>query len=168
MKIIECYGNESNMISQELHPSRCETCTKIRCLLNPEYPGASKKYDSATLVTIREWISTHGCSTHSDSIKRTEFSQDYLNLPHDIKNKKLLEYIDLKIEALKQSKYKSHLIKLKPERREMVRRQIRGRLLELVALKTVIHRGDYEKESVLEPLRRNNLNNKEKLVCNRH
>jgi hypothetical protein len=68
---------------------------------------------------------------------------------HSQKNKALLDYINLRITQLKNSKSTEKIKRIDEKRREIIRRQIRGRILELVHMKRVIANGDYEKESVL-------------------
>ena len=57
---------------------------------------------------------------------------------HSEQNKLLFEYIDLRIRRLQKSKATEELLKFPPKRRDLIRRQIRGRILELVSLKSVI------------------------------
>jgi hypothetical protein len=66
-------------------------------------------------------------------------------LNHSQQNKNLLEFIDKRLVKLKQNKSTEEILKLSPKRRELYRKQIRGRILELVHLKGVIARGDYDK-----------------------
>lgn len=61
---------------------------------------------------------------------------------HSEQNKELFEYIDLRIRSLKFSKREAALKKYPSKRREMIRRQITGRILELAWLKSVIARHD--------------------------
>ena len=57
---------------------------------------------------------------------------------HSEQNKELFEYIDLRIDQLIYNKRESRLKKYPSKRREMIRRQIIGRLYELKNLKSII------------------------------
>jgi uncharacterized membrane protein YgaE (UPF0421/DUF939 family) len=57
---------------------------------------------------------------------------------HSEQNKELFEYIDLRIRELMYSKRESILRKYPAKRREMIRRQITGRIYELKHLKSII------------------------------
>ena len=59
---------------------------------------------------------------------------------HSEQNKVLFEYIDLRIRLLQYAKRTDAIKRLRIKKREIVRRQIRGRILELVSLKSVIAR----------------------------
>jgi uncharacterized protein HemY len=148
-----------------MHPLRCENCDKTLCQIHPEYPGINMRYRYTELTNIREAVSYIGCASHPANKKQKEKElQKYCQtFPHAERNRTLLDYIDLKISSLKRAKNPEYLSKIKPAQREMVNRQIRGRILELTALKSAINRGDYEKESILKPLRNQDINHEEKL-----
>jgi len=57
---------------------------------------------------------------------------------HSEQNKELFEYIDLRIRELTYQKRANTLKKYPSKRREMIRRQITGRIFELKHLKSVI------------------------------
>ena len=59
---------------------------------------------------------------------------------HSEQNKELFEYIDLRIRELTYAKREAILKKYPAKRREMIKRQITGRVYELKHLKSVIAR----------------------------
>jgi hypothetical protein len=59
---------------------------------------------------------------------------------HSEQNKELFDYIDLRIRELTYAKREAILRKYPSKRREMIRRQITGRIYELKHLKSIIAR----------------------------
>ena len=60
---------------------------------------------------------------------------------HSEQNKELFEFIDLRIGQLKEQKKDNKLKKYPAKRREIIRRQILGRIFELRWLKSIIAQG---------------------------
>lgn len=67
---------------------------------------------------------------------------------HSEQNKILFEFIDLRILLLQNTKKTEKLKIIPPKKRDLFRRQIRGRILELVYLKSIIARHKEEEQIV--------------------